>query len=527
MEIVNRDSYNNQILLAIVLNIDTDQDPQNLHRIQIYVPQLQYDYDSIYQDYINEDNKPQSPHFGKFPWATSLTSNIKIGSIVYCSYINNSEDEYIILGVDEYEPTNTSTTVEYSTSSIDTTNGDVINLAMAIIISNEVGVDITAWPSGIGDEYYTKITPSDNGTGWSIGLIQWHHTRAYDLLEYITTRDNAWEDCWSDKSFDLYTDLKSANSNAKTKYQKDFKPSPGTPLYDSIKAMLGTDMAKIAQRAYATIDISNSIYKLQQTYNIYNPLVVIYLADLMNQYGDGIVSTFSLSHCSALASMGNDYVAGLDKVIAYAKTNIGSYSTYKTRREKTEAYCKSLNISQLNNSNAYLTDLSNSSTATTYSEAVENCVVGTGQYSYPIKGSVSISATYGSGYGTHYKTKWHTGVDFACSAGTPVYAVTDGTVYSAGYDSDFGNNIILATSDGMYVVFAHMTNYVVGTGQAVVRGQNIGFVGSTGNSSGPHLHFEIRKAPGFSRAVNDVNPFPYIGLYEDRGYYYDKNVNFG
>lgn len=99
----------------------------------------------------------------------------------------------------------------------------------------------------------------------------------------------------------------------------------------------------------------------------------------------------------------------------------------------------------------------------------------------------------------------HTGVDLAAGQGTPIYAIASGTVTAAGYSDAYGYNVTLAHGNGYGSMYAHMTNFTVSVGQSVSQGQVIGYVGSTGWSTGPHLHFEIyvNGAP--------VNPMLYIG----------------
>ncbi len=89
-------------------------------------------------------------------------------------------------------------------------------------------------------------------------------------------------------------------------------------------------------------------------------------------------------------------------------------------------------------------------------------------------------------------TSWHTGVDLAAPIGTPVYAANSGVVIFNGWNSwGYGTMVVLA--HGPYLtLYGHMSGTTVGCGQIVTVGQQIGMVGNTGNSSGPHLHFEIR-----------------------------------
>jgi murein DD-endopeptidase MepM/ murein hydrolase activator NlpD len=100
--------------------------------------------------------------------------------------------------------------------------------------------------------------------------------------------------------------------------------------------------------------------------------------------------------------------------------------------------------------------------------------------------------------------RMHNGVDMACAAGTPIYAAKSGKVTIAGWGGQAGNYVSINHGDGFASVYMHMTNYIVRAGQYVTTGQVIGYVGSTGLSSGPHLHF------GISYNGTYVNPMAYI-----------------
>lgn len=102
---------------------------------------------------------------------------------------------------------------------------------------------------------------------------------------------------------------------------------------------------------------------------------------------------------------------------------------------------------------------------------------------------------------------YHQGVDLAANAGTPIYASRGGTVTAATYSNSAGYYVSINHGDGFSSIYMHMTNYIVSAGQTVSQGQCIGYVGSTGISTGNHLHFGI--------ALNGVyqNPASYVGLY--------------
>lgn len=114
-------------------------------------------------------------------------------------------------------------------------------------------------------------------------------------------------------------------------------------------------------------------------------------------------------------------------------------------------------------------------------------------------------------------SKGHTGIDLAAPVGTPVYAVEDGVVIAAGtiknaYGNEaYGNCILISHKNLKYSFYAHLDKIVVKAGQKVSIGQEIGSVGMTGNTSGPHLHFEIRMSPIWNRQ-NFRNPREFINF---------------
>jgi murein DD-endopeptidase MepM/ murein hydrolase activator NlpD len=89
--------------------------------------------------------------------------------------------------------------------------------------------------------------------------------------------------------------------------------------------------------------------------------------------------------------------------------------------------------------------------------------------------------------------KMHQGVDIAANMGTRINAVLDGTVIFAGWQEGYGKIIQLSHSGGIQTTYAHCSFIDVTKGETIKQGEKIGEVGSTGNSTGPHLHFEVRK----------------------------------
>ncbi|MDJ1484159.1 peptidoglycan DD-metalloendopeptidase family protein [Cytophagaceae bacterium YF14B1] len=129
-----------------------------------------------------------------------------------------------------------------------------------------------------------------------------------------------------------------------------------------------------------------------------------------------------------------------------------------------------------------------------------------------------------SGFGMRmhpiYKVmKMHTGVDFACQRGTPIYATGDGVISVAVHNSGgYGNEVQVSHGYGYTTLYAHMERFIVHTGQRVKRGQLIGYVGSTGTSVSPHLHYEVlhngQKVNPIHFFYNDLTPMEYQKLLE-------------
>lgn len=121
-------------------------------------------------------------------------------------------------------------------------------------------------------------------------------------------------------------------------------------------------------------------------------------------------------------------------------------------------------------------------------------------YGWPAQGSIS------SPYGFRWNgSDFHPGVDIAADYGTPIKATADGVVTTAGWNSGgYGNMVEINHGHGVITRFGHASSVVVSAGQHVIRGQIIAYVGSTGFSTGPHVHYEVR--------INDrpVNPAGYL-----------------
>ncbi|MEV6578963.1 transglycosylase family protein [Streptomyces sp. NPDC051582] len=121
-----------------------------------------------------------------------------------------------------------------------------------------------------------------------------------------------------------------------------------------------------------------------------------------------------------------------------------------------------------------------------------------------------VDASMGTAYhvaGSSWSSGYHTGVDFPVATGTSVKAVGPGSVVSAGWAGAYGYQVVIRHADGRYSQYAHLSALGVKAGQQVSGGQRIGRSGSTGNTTGPHLHFEMRTSPGYG---SDIDPLKYL-----------------
>lgn len=128
-----------------------------------------------------------------------------------------------------------------------------------------------------------------------------------------------------------------------------------------------------------------------------------------------------------------------------------------------------------------------------------------------------------SGFGTRihpvYKIrKMHAGIDFAAPVGTPIYATGNGRVEAAGTEGGYGRRVIIDHGYSYKTLYGHMSRFAVRAGQRVKRGDLIGYVGNTGISTGPHVHYEVHKnnkpVNPINFIYNDLTPTEYVAILE-------------
>lgn len=130
---------------------------------------------------------------------------------------------------------------------------------------------------------------------------------------------------------------------------------------------------------------------------------------------------------------------------------------------------------------------------------------GSGGYLWPLSGYTSVSSPFGYRNCPFHGQELHGGCDIPAPSGTPIRAAKSGVVVISTYNSSYGNYVVIAHSDGSRTMYAHQSQRAVSAGETVSQGQTIGYVGTTGSSTGNHLHFELWLNSSSSSRVNPVN----------------------
>lgn len=168
-----------------------------------------------------------------------------------------------------------------------------------------------------------------------------------------------------------------------------------------------------------------------------------------------------------------------------------------------EAYEKDLAEKQ-----KYVNQLDSEIKSLAASLAKEDTTTYNGKFTFPLpRGVFTITSYYGNRKDPFTgKSAYHSGYDFACAKGTKIYAADSGTVVIAKWNGGYGNCVTINHGGGIMTLYGHCSELLVKPGQKVSRGDVIAKVGSTGRSTGNHLHFEVRKGGSV------IDPSPYIGL---------------
>ncbi len=162
--------------------------------------------------------------------------------------------------------------------------------------------------------------------------------------------------------------------------------------------------------------------------------------------------------------------------------------------------------SQMSQQNSTIAALEAAVAADKQTLAAQNSKYTGGAFVWPAPSYTYISSEFG--YRTHPiygRTIFHSGLDMAAPSGSPILAAADGVVVAASYESSMGNYVMINHGNGLYTIYMHASALYVSSGQEVSAGDQIAAVGSTGNSTGPHLHFSVRLNGSY------VSPWNYLG----------------
>jgi len=130
-----------------------------------------------------------------------------------------------------------------------------------------------------------------------------------------------------------------------------------------------------------------------------------------------------------------------------------------------------------------------------------------GRFAWPVPSSGRITSGYGyRNHPTRRRREFHTGIDIGARSGNNIIAADGGTVILSGWHGGYGNTVIIDHGGGVHTLYGHASRLLVSVGDTVERGQVIALIGSTGVSTGPHLHFEVRSNG------RHQNPGPFLGL---------------
>ena len=203
-------------------------------------------------------------------------------------------------------------------------------------------------------------------------------------------------------------------------------------------------------------------------------------------------------------------IQSLEKSISDEKAAEAKRAEEKAAREaearKAEEAAKKAAQEAANKKNYSSNSSSNVSTQSNSTSSSTNIStnLGSGTLGWPVPSTRRISSGYGYRNIFGYQ-EFHMGIDIPAPLGTPIASADEGTVIFSGYSGSYGNLMKVQHSSGVVTYYAHLSSFVASTGQKVAKGQTIAKMGSTGNSTGSHLHFEVRINGSHTNPLNYVN----------------------
>lgn len=210
---------------------------------------------------------------------------------------------------------------------------------------------------------------------------------------------------------------------------------------------------------------------------------------------------------AAVGSDANFNTAGFSDVSAMSNAALGDRSLALSRDSARDAAASRARAALQDTVDSKARERNSALTSLAKSAKAQSTKIAANRWTLPVAaGAYHLTARFGqsSGLWSHM----HTGLDFAAPSGTPIQAVANGTITETGWAGSYGNRTIETLDDGTEIWYCHQSVIGVHTGDLVRGGEQIGNVGSTGNTTGPHLHLEVRPNGG-----DPVDPYPYLLLH--------------
>jgi murein DD-endopeptidase MepM/ murein hydrolase activator NlpD len=284
---------------------------------------------------------------------------------------------------------------------------------------------------------------------------------------------------------DLPTPIEAAGTAGKRRAEKPARPEAAAPVAKAA-ARVAAAPAKAARAASRHASSRGALFRV-----LPSPPILLGVAALAISAGGAVTATHGglgsaedsprLSQASALSG-----ASDVSRVSMLDRRTVSRDSRRDALADAADADLVAEAEDQLEQRNAALAKFAQQAEQ-------QAAKLRLNQWVLPVSG-YHLTAGFGesSGLWAHY----HTGLDFAAPSGTEIHAIANGVVTSVGYDGSYGNKTVITLDDGTELWFCHQTSYAVSVGQAVQGGDLIGYVGSTGNVTGPHLHLEVRPGAG-------------------------------
>jgi len=367
---------------------------------------------------------------------------------------------------------------------------------------------------------YSTINPNDNGKGVSVGRLQWNSGRAHDMFRRLREADPATFDQSLPRIAQLLGDI-SLWTNHQVIFQRN--------EVEAFKRVMQSPAAQKAMDAKAREDLAG-YFKIAAKHGISDPWAQAFYADIINQYGPGgpkrgngawqfvnIAGPNPSIDRLYDATSTSEYKSRRKRVYDALKTAMGTVGTTGAGEFDAAAQAAADASSQAEAGSAGGVSPADQkevqAAQTTLAQQTGMAIKSIGELMkviVPTVGSPRVSSPFGNRKhplkgGNHF----HPGIDIAgVGVGNPVHAMDGGKVVTSKFnDGGYGHYVVIQHPNGLKSLYAHMTNRLVSVGQDVTPGQQIGSTGSTGASTGPHLHFEIARG-NISRRPR--NPGDYI-----------------